>query len=86
MSNQDGDTTATATVSSPVSGLPTAPWSRKRRRQESAAKLRQKKRLVEETDVNRPGPSSVSTLGLSEQDLVARSHCAYYRTYRQRSF
>ena len=59
MSNQDGD--ITATVPSPVSGLPTAPWSRKRRRQESAAKLRQKKRLVEQTDVTRPGPSSLST-------------------------
>ena len=69
MSNQDGDTTAT--VPSPVSGLPTAPWSRKRRRQESAAKLRQKKRLVEQTDVTRPGPFSLSTFGLSDKDLIA---------------
>ena len=65
MSNQDGDTTAT--VPSPVSGLPTAPWSRKRRRQESAAKLRQKKRLVEQTDVTRPGPSSLSTCDVSSE-------------------
>ena len=69
MSNQDGDTTAT--VPSPVSRLPTAPWSRKRRRQESALKLRQKKRLVEQTDVTRPGPSSPSTFGLSDKDLIA---------------
>ena len=69
MSNQDGDTTAT--VPSPVSGLPTAPWSRKRRRQESATKLRQKKRLVEQTDVTRPAPSSLSTFGLSDKDLIA---------------
>ena len=67
MSNQDGDTTAS--MSSPVSGLPTAPCSHKRRRQESAAKLRQKKRLVEQTDVTRPGPSSASTLGSFKTSL-----------------
>ena len=73
MSNQDSDTTAA--VSSPASGLPTtpltAPWSRKRRRQESAVKLRQKKRLVEQTDATRPGSSSASTSGSSDQDLLA---------------
>ena len=68
ISNQDGNTTAT--LSSSVSGLPTAPRSRKRR-QESAAKLRQKKLLVEQTDVTRPGPSSASTFGSSDQDIIA---------------
>ena len=78
MSNQDGDTTAT--LSSPVSGLLMAPWSRKRMREESAAKLRQKQRLVEQTDVTRPEPSSASTLGSSEQDLVAPLTLALFPT------